>query len=87
MASFPWQPQRCLVSGIGHRARYSEKFIWIFVSSVRYFCPVLIENEICRQILANRQEYQFSGNRVVLSGQTDGHRDRHDEANRPTAEQ
>jgi hypothetical protein len=65
------------VTGAGDTARYPQTMIWVFVQCVRYFCPILTENEICRQIFVkfhsiNCNENPSNGSRVFSWGQAEG---------------
>jgi hypothetical protein len=85
MASLPRQPHYVLVSRVGGRAKYSQKRVWVFLETVRYFCPILVRTEFYRQFFINIQQHThisksgiFHGNRETNDGQTGGY----DEVNR-----
>ena len=67
-------------------ARCYHNCTLVFVWSTRYSCHILVNLNIFPQIFANSTNLNFfknssSGNRVGPYGLTDGHRDRHNEAN------
>jgi hypothetical protein len=58
----------------------------VFMYSIRYFCYILMELELSRQIFEKYSnikfhENQFNGSRVVPCGQTGEEIDRRDETN------